>query len=145
MDLDTEISPEQWHTSFTFTHKSSISGFSQEKNYRLLSRWYRDPVMVNKMYPNTLDACWCCHEGKGSYLHMWRECDRVRPFWNKVFGIYNNLYNASLVPSPTVALLSILPGPIKTHKKSLLRFFLSAARHVILQHWKTETIPPISG
>lgn len=60
-DLGIEISPGQWHTSFTLTHKSSIFGFTQEKNYKLLSRWYRDPVTVHRMFPNTTDICWRCH------------------------------------------------------------------------------------
>lgn len=47
------------------------------------------------------------------------------------------------MPSPSVALLSILPGPINSHKKNLLRFFLSAARHVISQYCKIDSTPPL--
>lgn len=47
-DLGEDISRLEWQTSFHFTHKSTISCYSQEKNYKILSRWYRDPATLHK-------------------------------------------------------------------------------------------------
>lgn len=44
--LGIDISDEEWHKTFLFTHKSSISSYTQEKNYKLLSRWYKVPTNI---------------------------------------------------------------------------------------------------
>lgn len=109
----------------------------------MLSRWYRDPVSINWIYPDSLDAC-CAVTEREDYLHIWWGCDHIRPFWKRIFQICNEIYDKSLVPSPKTALLSILPGSVKSHKSSLLQFFLSAACQLISRFWKTDTTPPLN-
>lgn len=140
-DIDTEISLGEWQTSFTFTHKSLISSFTQEKNYKLLSRWYRDPVSVHRMFPNTPRYLLALSQRKRN-LHIWWECDQVHPFWKQIFEVYNKMYDDSLALSPKVALLSILRAHSNSRKLTSSDFFLSAARQLIAKFWKSEVTPP---
>lgn len=57
-DLGKDLSPDDWQKSFHFTHKSSISCHIQEKNFKLLARWYRDPQSLHKIFPSTATTCW---------------------------------------------------------------------------------------
>lgn len=72
-DLGENISRPDWQTSCYFTHKSTISCYSQEKNYKILSRWYRDPATLHKIFPSTPASCWRCTSSTGTYLHIWWE------------------------------------------------------------------------
>lgn len=62
-----------------FLPTNPLSDYAQKKNYKLLSRWYRDTVPL---------------------------------FWLQIFKIYTEIYDEPLTRSPTIALLSILPGKI---------------------------------
>lgn len=46
----------------------------------------------------------------------------------------------ALSPTPEIALLSMLPGTLKSIKKDVLRHFLAAARMVIPKYWKSRTV-----
>lgn len=48
LDLGHSTSTEEWKKMHALTHKSSISGYTQEKNYKVLSRWYRTPDVLRK-------------------------------------------------------------------------------------------------
>lgn len=65
---------------FTFTHKSTISCYSQEKNFKILSWWYRDPATLHRIFPSTPASSRRCGSASGTYLHVWWECERIRPF-----------------------------------------------------------------
>lgn len=67
-DLGIEISRSDWHTSCIFTHKTSISSFIQEKNYKLLSLWYR-----LRSYPSFRAQL---NPRKGTFSgSLWQWCD----------------------------------------------------------------------
>ncbi|PIO41232.1 hypothetical protein AB205_0131940, partial [Aquarana catesbeiana] len=80
--------------------------------------WYRDPTTLRKIFPSTPSTCWRCNAATGTYLHVWWECDRIRPFWKRVFQLPKNaVYYAS--------------------------FCLLLATSIPL-FWKTTTIPPMA-
>ena len=100
--------------------------------------------MLHKIFPSVPATCWRCSVAVGTYLHVWWECERIRPFWTQVFECYNKIYDKSLVPSPKIALLSILPGSVQSQRRSLLRFFMSSAQQLIPSYWKSTATPPLS-
>lgn len=84
-DLGHPISSEDWRIIFALTHRSSISGYTQEKNFKVLSRWYKTPDILHKIYPSVPDICWRCNNAPGSYFHIWWACPEVSSFWQSVF------------------------------------------------------------
>lgn len=82
-------------------------------------------------FPSATDACWRCHSEKGTYLNTWWECTGICPFWLQIFQFFTEIYDEPLTPSPSIALLSLLPGSIKSQKASVLKFFLSVGRQLI--------------
>lgn len=73
--------------------------------------------------PGSLSIAFCCHRARGTYLHIWWDCNLLQPFWTMIFQVYNEIYDESLTPSPTIALLSILPGSVKSQKVRLFQIF----------------------
>lgn len=67
-DLGKEFLRTEWKTSFHFTHKSTVSCYSQEKNYKILWRWYRDPSTFHQIFLSTPASCWCCGTASGNYM-----------------------------------------------------------------------------
>lgn len=137
-----ECGPQTWERNFR--GQNGISCYSQEKNFKILSRWYREPSTLHKIFPSTPAYCWHCDTASGTYLHVWWECERIRPFWIQVFQIYSKIYEEPQTSTPTISFLSMLPGSMASQKRGILCFFLSAARQLIPLCWKTATTPPLS-
>lgn len=70
-ELGRDITEAEWAKAFLFTHKSSISSYTQEKNYKLLSRWYWVPTTLRNMFPSATDICWRCSSATGMFRHIW--------------------------------------------------------------------------
>lgn len=134
--LNITLSPADRLKCYTLTHTFLITCKSREKNYKIMTRWYRSPVMIQKMFPHTFakDALnkmalcyifsgsvpWYAPSGKGSMI---------------------NIPKLSLTHPPHIpqlAFLSIIPWSISKMQKCLLRFFLIAAGMVILRQWRTS-------
>ena len=59
-ELHCTFSAKMRQQILTFTHKSSICTKIQETNYKILTRWYRTPVQLHKLFRSTSEACWRC-------------------------------------------------------------------------------------
>ncbi|XP_040197542.1 uncharacterized protein LOC120930421 [Rana temporaria] len=55
-ELAFEVITGDWLKAFPFTHKSSISGYAQEKNNKQMFGWYRDPVTIHQIFPSAADT-----------------------------------------------------------------------------------------
>lgn len=144
-DLNRTFSTEEWGKIYALSHKSSISGYTQEKNYKVLSRWYKTPDLIHKIYPSSSALCWRCGDAIGSYVHIWWDCPDVKSFWTRIFSLHNRVTSSSVACDPEIGLLSLIPGPVRCSKKGLLRHFLAAARQTIAAHWKRTGPPPMAG
>lgn len=57
-----------------FTHKSSICAKIQETNYKIMTRWYRTPALLHKLFPATSDLCWLCGADRGTLNPIFWSC-----------------------------------------------------------------------
>lgn len=93
-ELNRTFSDNQRHHILRFTHKSSICTKIQETNHKLLTRWYRTPVLLHKFFPATSDICWRCGEERGTLLHIFWSCPKMVDFW-KTVCLYVVLHKSS--------------------------------------------------
>lgn len=121
-----------WLTLFDFIHKSTIC-YSQENYFKILSRWYRDPLTLHTMFPSTPASCWHYGTASGTYLHVWWESKRIRPFWTHLIQIYSTIYEEPLTPTPVIARLYIYGIPEKV-PPSFLPVCSMAAHPIIMGH-----------
>lgn len=125
------------------THKSSICAKIQETNYKILSRWYRTPALVHKFFPATSDLCWHCLSDKGTLLHIFWSCPRLKHFWRVVREIVQKFTDRNIPDDPAFFLLHASNIPERVYKKSVIRHLLDAAKACILLHWKSPHPPTI--
>lgn len=98
---------------FFYTHKIISIELLAGKKYKLLVKWYKDPVSINAIFYNYPNVCWRCHYYLGSCLHIWWSCAWIQTLWWPI-ETYNERrwkWNENVMLSPEVAHLSILPGP----------------------------------
>lgn len=140
-ELDCRFSPTKRQHILRFTHKSSIYAKTQETNYKVLSRWYRTPTLLHRIFPTTSDLCWRCQMDKGTLLHIFWSCPKLTQYW-KVIRETVQLFTDRTIPNdPAFFLLHATDTPDKIYKKSVIRHLLDAARACIPLCWKS-TLPP---
>lgn len=59
----------KWEKAIILTNKLSISTRHQERNYKILPRWYRCPVDMHKINSDNEDVFWRCCGAKGTMSH----------------------------------------------------------------------------
>lgn len=142
-ELQTSFTDGDRDRAFLLTHTCSIASYAQEKNYKVLTRWYCCPVTLHFLNSSIADVCWRCQDSRGTMFHIWWDCPLIEPFWHSVNTEYNKI-ESSLVLTPKMVLLSMLPGSLKAVKRGLLRHCLVAARTVIPRHWRSPTPPSLA-
>lgn len=140
-ELGMEIPRKEWEKALAVTHKLSVSTKHQERNYKILARWYKCPVDLYRISPTNKEVCWRCQERRGTMSHIWYYCSKILPFWQKIFEIFRAMTAREVYPDIQMAVLSMIPGSMKSIKKGPLKYFLTAARTCIARKWKCIDAP----
>lgn len=122
-------------------HKTSIASRYQEGGYKILTRWYRTPSALQKIFPQVSDRCWRCKRGEGTMLHIFWECEEIKSFWGMVEETIKDITGVSLGSNPAAFLLNDVPLSVEKYRNSLLKHLLTAAKACIPALWKS-TVPP---
>lgn len=140
-DLQHAFTKTQLDQLYRLMHSSSVDTKMQENSYKVLTRWYRVPFKLAKIYPSTSDTCWRGCGLRGTFLHIWWECPRLRPFWLDVHAQIKSILDVELPDSPLESLLHVPATPLSQYRKSVLPHLLNAARRLIPIYWKKPQIP----
>lgn len=136
-ELGITIPKAKWEKAITLTHKLSISYRHQERNFKILARWYRCPVDMHRINVENEDICWRCRGARGTMSHIWYYCPRVQNFWREIFRVYMAVTRINIPPDIFISVLSMIPGTVKNIKKGILKHFLTAACTIIARKWKS--------
>lgn len=138
-DLDISISPTDRNRILKLMHKSSCSALAQESNYKIVSRWFRNPQILHKMFPNQPARCWRCGAEDGGLLHILWECGAIQPFWSTIQTHISSILSLSVPDDPAFCqlqhqlLLTYLP------KHNILPLLLLAAKCCVTAKWKQNS------
>lgn len=132
--LQTIISQSQKDRVIIFVHKTSIVRTNQVRGYKLLTRWYRTPVIVHHMFPQISNKCWRCLGMEGTLLRIFLDCPRLPGH-----GKTNSQNPYRCVSSNKILQDIYTPLSIKKYINSLLKHLLKKV--CILTLWK-QTLPP---
>lgn len=139
-DLQHTFTEAQLSHLYQLTHKSSVDTKMQENSFKLLTRWYRVPTTLVRIYPTASAACWRGCGLRGTFLHIWWECPRLWPFWQDIKAQIKVILDVDLQDSPLEFLLHVPSTPLSHYHKSILPHLLNAARRLIPIHWKSAHI-----
>ncbi len=87
------------------------------------------------------DMCWSCHKKVGTMLHMLHNCDIIKDLWEKTVSFINELFNISLIKSPALCMLGIIPKELRMHglNRQWCRMAMLTGCRIIVRQWKTTT------
>lgn len=117
----------------------------QELRYKILTRWYKVPSLLQKMYPERTNKCWRCVESEGNMLHIFWSCKKIVDFWSKVRDTVRQLTEYDLGLDPGRYLLHLSDLPKCKYRNSLVVHLLNAAKACILAFWERKSPPPRSN
>lgn len=140
-DLQLDLSTTQLTHLYQLTHSSTMESKTQETNYKILSRWYRVPADLARIYPSVSDQCWrgCGH--RGTLLHIWWECPLIKSYWKDIKSSVKEILDLDIPLSPAYFLLHVPSIPIGGYKKSVLPHLLNASRRLVPIYWKQTRVP----
>lgn len=141
MTLDRTFTQAQHRQIVNLALKSSISTRIQETNFKIMTRWYRTPSLLNKFFPEIPDKCWRCQEERGTLLHVLWSCPKLEYFWREIRRIAQKFTEYNLPEDPALFLLHVSNIPGETYSKLILRHLINAARSCIVRQWR-DTYPP---
>ncbi|XP_040178291.1 uncharacterized protein LOC120910599, partial [Rana temporaria] len=118
-DLGVTFTENQKGKIFEFNHKASLASKYQEGGYKILSRWYRTPEVLNQIFPQASNLCWRCSKEEGTLIHIFWNCEGVKEFWRMVSEEIEEITEMSLGENPAVYLLLDIPISVVKYKKSL--------------------------
>lgn len=142
-DLGCTINKEEWDKILLNSCKFVKEAKGKFIQYKLIHRWYLTPSKLQRMGILTNDNCWKCHSTKGTFMHVIWECNKVRPFWEKVVDQIGTWIGKTTPKSPRLCLLgdkSVIPGVTKCEYVVIKVGVITAAR-VILSVWKDPALP----
>ena len=135
-ELNMRPSDQQIKKIIKSTYSTSISSHVQEMAYKFMTRWYRTPVRLNQMYPAADARCWRGCEQRGTFLHLWWECPRIKIFWEAIAPWIEMLTPIPVEFTPLCFLFHGTPGPLKGYRRSIIPHLLNAAKLLIPKFWK---------
>ncbi|KAM4031907.1 uncharacterized protein ACNLHF_019289 [Anomaloglossus baeobatrachus] len=65
-------------------HYLTFSVRYQELNYKIISRWYKTPVILNKRNNTISPLCRRCEMELGTLTHIWLKCPKIQEHWEKL-------------------------------------------------------------
>uniref|UniRef100_A0A8C5M2P2 Reverse transcriptase domain-containing protein n=1 Tax=Leptobrachium leishanense TaxID=445787 RepID=A0A8C5M2P2_9ANUR len=141
--LGDNLPEKHWTKTFYFIASGSPVSRFRETSYKLISLWYTSPAQTARFCASAEDVCWRCNLVRGTYLHMWWSCSRIRPFWGAIQKLVHHVMSLELALDPRLFLLGQTDLPYKSFKRSILPRLLLAARSVPPLFWKSDLVPPL--
>uniref|UniRef100_A0A670II65 Reverse transcriptase domain-containing protein n=1 Tax=Podarcis muralis TaxID=64176 RepID=A0A670II65_PODMU len=138
-NIDFERWIEVWNCNIKFTACMAL----RENIWKMLYRWYHTPVKLAKMYRLKDKRCWKCGEVEGDLYHLWWTCKKVKGFWESIYNELKKIFKYTFPKRPEAFLLGMMDKEIKKEDRTIFLYATTAARIMLAQYWKVETIPNI--
>lgn len=105
---------------YLLTHKSSTSDKAQKLNFKIMSRCYRVPFLLNSLPMALWDCCWRCGDAELTMTHILWGCSQFQPFWSTVINFIKYITEVEIKNDPTSLLFMILicMSTIDCHKNN---------------------------
>uniref|UniRef100_A0A8C5N3B2 Reverse transcriptase domain-containing protein n=1 Tax=Leptobrachium leishanense TaxID=445787 RepID=A0A8C5N3B2_9ANUR len=140
-DLGEELEGDEWLDIWEAARRSSICTTHQEQSLKMIFRWYTTPEKLVKMKVTTTDVCWRLCGDKGTFLHMWWSCPRLKPLWSKLHSLAQTVLERDIPFVPKVFLLASPLEDLSLRQNKLLAKMSLAGRRAIAAEWRAMEPP----
>ena len=136
-EMGIDISPDKWEETCSEAHLVTNSNTWREFKWKVITRFFRTPVIVAKMGPTHSNRCWReCGAHIGNHTHIFWNCPKLRLFWRRISEALTEVFGQNFTEDPMVMLLGVVPEGIEGRAKTyLLHILLTAAIKCITIKW----------
>jgi hypothetical protein len=120
--------------------KSSKSLVFREMQIKTTMRFHLIPIRMSKIKTSGDSTCWQECEERGTLLHCWWNCKRVKPLWKSIWRFLRKL-EIDLPEDPTIPLLEIHPKDAPPCQRGTCSTMFIAALFVIARSRKQPRCP----
>lgn len=140
-DIEEEIDDDVWNKLVMSWSKCSREAQSQLIHYKIINRSYWTPCKLAKLKLRENDICWRCDKETGTLVHLLYYCEKTVCMWDTIVAFLNKMLDMSLVKTPALCLLGLLPLDIRMSRRMKLWIQLAVTTgcRVNLRHWKSST------
>lgn len=139
-DFEITLEDVDWHHIWKATKSSSQNIVALETVTSFLTRWYLVPARIAKYVPHYPSTCFRGYSTQGNFHHIWWSCPIAQTFWSNLFNILSTLFDTTLQPDPTLALLNLKLQKLFQRQFKLLLQVTTAAKQMIAKSWKTSSL-----
>jgi len=141
-DMGCAFDEDQWDTICQNVFSSLSCNKIIEQNYKFMHRMYLTPLRLSKMFPNSSPRCHRCKTCKGSIMHVFWECRKLKHFWKAVHDLTVKVVETPLDITPTLYLFGTeLDKTLDTTRRKRIIIMSYIAKKCILLNWNQQ-IPP---
>ena len=116
-DLEEDIEEKEWGAMFQKFPFKTTSSRIKEGALKLTQKWYWTPVKLAKINKTLSSSCWRGCKDKGTQIHMWWECAKVKKFRNRIFKEIEIIIEQKIQKNPELALINIFTKENKEIKE----------------------------
>lgn len=103
---------------------------------------YITPLRFSKMFPTSSPRCHDCKISKGSIMHVYWECRKLKLFWKEVHDLAVKAEVTPLVSTPTRYLfVTELDNTLDTTHGKRINIISDIAKKFILLKWNHQRPP----
>lgn len=141
-DMGCAFDDDQWDTICQNVFSSLSCNKIIEQNYKFMHRMYLTPLRLSKMFPNSSPRCHRCKTCKGSIMHVFWECRKLKHFWKAVHDLTVKIVETPLDITPTLYLFGTeLDKTLDTTCRKRIILMSYIAKKCILLNWKQQRPP----
>lgn len=122
----------------------SQSYIYQEMHYKLITRWYKTPILMHRINQAIPECCWRCKKEIGNYVHIWFTCPLLVSFWDSLNKIVNEVFHSEVTFTVELVMFYLFDVNQADIKSNLCIFFLNAAKILIPRKWLQEKPPTVA-
>lgn len=141
-DMGRAFDEDQWNTICQNVFSSLSCNKITEQNYKFMHRMYLTPLRLSKMFPNSSPRCHRCKTCKGSIMHVFWECRKLKHFWKAVHDLTVKVVETPLDITPTRYLFGTeLDKTLDTIHRKRIIIISYIAKKCILLKWNQQRPP----
>ncbi len=133
---------DQWDTVCQDVFSSLSCNKIIEQNYKFMHRTYLTPRRLSKMFPNSSPRCHHCKIRKGSIMHVFWECSKLKLSWTAVHDLTVKVVETPLDITPIRYLFGMeLDKTLDTTQRKRIIIISYIAKKCILLNWNHQRLP----